>query len=252
MKNRYGNFIGGKYLYVHTDIGEPYYPTFINRSLGTLTPFAPRTDEKFEYTSNQGGMWGLNATFEFPKRNNRTFNATGLTDELDSLYLTDITPWTTKTVNISRFANRSARVVFRQIVLKDYIGNVGATDGYIDFIQVSGTNYGFEATTESFETTTTNSYLTDYSSLTWTTMASTATRDRFSRANVISIAGVGTSSNGNFAIRSNYLTAFGEAPNHTMWLRSPVVSLGATPTLSFRYAWPDYTTSFVFIYLDLQ
>lgn len=250
MRNRYGNFIGGKYLYVQNDVGNPNFPTYINRSLGTLTPFAPQTDTDFEYTSNEGGMWGLNGTFEFPKRNNRTFNTTGLTDELDSLYLTDITPWTTKTVNISRFANRSARVVFRQVVLRTYLGNFGSTDGYLDFIQVSGTNYGFEATAESFETTTTNSYLTDYSSLAWTAMASTATRDRFSRANVVNI--VGSSSNGNFAVRSNYNTTWGELYNHTMWLRSPVVSLGASPTLSFRYAWPDFTTTIVFIYLDLQ
>lgn len=251
MRNRYGNLIGGKYYYTQVEIGDNYPPTYINRALGTLTPNAPQTDTTFEYNSREGGMWGLSSTFEFPKRNNRAFTRPGLTPELDCV--NDLTPfatWTQRTVNISRFANLSARVVLRISLLKDWTGNMNNTDAYIDFIQVSGTSYGFESTAESFETTTTNSYLTAYSSLSWTAMASTATRDRFSRANVVTATGT-SSSNGNFGIRTNYIPSYSELPNHTMWLRSPVIALGASPTLSFRY-WTDSSGDFIFTYLDLQ
>lgn len=256
MRNRYGNFIGGKYFYPQNEIGTPYWSTYVNRSAWSLIPNFPVSDARFDYTSKEGGMWGIKSAFEFSKLDNRSIPSTGLTEALDSTWFPGTQgQWIAKdlqsrTINLSRYANRSVRLVFRASILRDYIGNIGASDMYIDKISVSGITYGFEASAESFQTTTTNSYSIDYNNLTWTTMASTATRDRFSRANVVNT--IGASSNGNFAVRTNYNSTWGELPDHTMWLRSPVITLGANPILSFEYYLDIGGTNIIFTYLDLQ
>lgn len=258
MTNRYGNFRNGKYLFVHADwvvgqIGEKY-PGY--RSDGSLMPELPKTDTKFDYSGISGGIWDLSSTYQFPKNNNRTTQI-GLTDPLHvSLIVQDYVTYTQNTVNISRYPNRSARVVF-QYLLKG--SPATPADGIIDAINISGTTYGFEASGENWQTTTTNAQGTPYQSLAWTTIASTRTRDRFARSNTTTIIanafgpGAIPQVNGNFGLVTTYDTVYGEPPYHMTWIRSPVVSLGASPTLSYQYfnVYSNFESA-IYTYLDLQ
>ncbi len=258
MSNRYGNFKDGKYILVHADwtvgqIGDRYAGY---RSQDSLMPELPKDDTKFDYSGISGGIWDLTATNQFPKNNNRTVQ-TGLTNPLHvSITSNQFVAYELNTVDISRYANRSARVVF-QYQLKGFPPT--PADGIIDRINISGTTYGFEASGENWETTTTNAQGTPYELLSWTTIASTRTRNRFARSNtttiIESVFGPGAipQTNGNFGLVSTYDTVYGEPPYTSAWIRSPVVSLGATPTLSYYYFnLYSYFDSCIFTYLDLQ
>lgn len=255
MRNRYGNFITGKYNYVQSDSTTIYTYSGPTRSIGSLQVNSAQDDRKFDYTSYQGGFWGINSSFEFPKIKNKTYtNTTGLTDVIDCLASPSFASWSSRNVDISRFANRSARIVFRYSQLNR--PNFPLTDDiYIDSIAISsGTpTYGFETTGDNFQTTTSEAYLTEYRDLTWTTVASTRGRNLFARANTRPLT-FGTSGNGNFGIVTTYDTTYNELVNKTMWLRSPVVSFGASPTFItyFYYIPVGYDTSLLFTYLDLQ
>lgn len=225
---------------------EPYY-----RSFDSLMPELPEDDTKFNYTGVGGGMWDLRSTQQFPSNRNRTYT-TGLTGALDTTFQEQPINFgfNQRTVNISRYANRSARVVFQFILIDQFV----FTDSYLDSISVSGTTYTFDSTTESWQTTTTNVQGTAYESLAWTTMASTATRNRVYRANTdLLFGGSYPAPSGFFSVGSAYDTIYGEPQNHTMWIRSPVVSLGANPTLSYYYFHSSDNLRVVFYtYLDLQ
>lgn len=258
MSNRYGNLINGKYTFVHADwqvgqLGERY-PFY--RANESLMPELPKTDTKFDYSGINGGIWNLSSTHQFPKNNNRTTQS-GLTDPLHvSLIVNQYVSYTQNIVNISRYPNRSARVVF-QYLLK---GNPPIpADGIIDAINISGTTYGFEVSGENWQTTTTNAQGTPYQSLAWTTIASTRTRNRFARSNTVTIIenafgpGAIPPANGNFGLVTTYDTSYGEPAYHMTWIRSPVVSLGASPTLSYQYfnVYSNFESA-IYTYLDLQ
>lgn len=256
MTNRYGNFIGGKFYLVHADQNLGAYEDYYSyvRTEGSLMPELPADDAKFNYTGVSGGVWDLQSAYQFPKNNNRT-TTSGLTDPLH------VTSWYSigdsyvlNTVNIARYANRSARVVFR-IFQTDFTPG----DIIIDAVNVSGTTYGFESSGESWETTTSNSLGIPYPSLAWTTVASTRTRHRMARANTVATieaffgAGVIPPANGNFGLITTYDSAYGETKYHSIYLRSPVISLGANPTLSYRqFNLYSFYSGLIYTYLDLQ
>ena len=258
MKNRYGNIIGGKYHYTRSLLSETYQLSQIPPGVPSLTPRPTGNDYDYEYGSKTGGIWGIESTFTYPKNNSIRYDSsyTGLTKPVGSILAYNTAgpttgTWQSTNIDISKFANRSARVVFKFINESTPVFPY-TSPFWVDFINISGNIYGFETSAESFETSTAESYLFPYASITWSTVGTTATRPtRMYRANATTLLGQ-SAANGNFGFKATVDGTYGELTNNTIWLRSPVVALGATPTLSFSHLY-EFTVSYsTFVYLDLQ
>ena len=153
---------------------------------------------------------------------------TGLTSSL--LQLTGISAsYTQRTVDLSAYANATIRLVWRVVV--GTTGDVFQNDVQIDTIAITGesVSYDFDAGTESFETTT-NGSDTDYSTATFTALGTTTTAERWNRNS----GNTGSNNTGNLGAQSGTFYVYTETSNPVIngdyfWLRSPEITLGATP-----------------------
>lgn len=215
------------------------------RSESTFQADAPTAPTELDYTSSKG-IWNLKSTNQFRKKTSRTIT-TGLSYELIRLKGTN-DAWTQRTLDISRFANQSARVVFRYIN-KDG-GELG--DLQLDLINVSGTSYSFETVSESFQTNTTNNSY--YESITsWSTITVTTTAGRWN-VDTTGTPTAGTArtdaAGGSYYVYAE-TSGIGAAEDYNFWLRSPIVALGSSPTLSFYEARTGSTIGELYVYLEL-
>lgn len=235
-KSRYGSLSGGRRQLLSN------YSDFKSKS--SLQADNPQTPINLDYTSGQG-VWDLSSTTQFPKNVNREISL-GLTPELLQVKDTN-NAWSQRTVNISRYANRTARVVFRYI--NDLSGELG--DIQLDLINLSGNSYSFENVGHSFETSTTN--VSSYSLVSWTNIAVATTAGRWN----VDTAGTPTANtartdaaDGTYYVYAE-TSSPGNSKDYNFWLRSPSVNLGANPTLTFYEARNGSTIGELYVHLEL-
>ena len=236
MKGRYGGYTGGKkrLLFDYTAL----------KSESAFQADGAILANKFDYTSGKG-FWSLRSTNQFPKAVSKTFTS-GLTSELFTIKNQN-NAWTQRTIDISRYANKTARAVFRYI----NTNNSEIADLQLDLIALSATSYGFENTGESFETTTTDTK--NYSSATWTAVSVATTNGRWNAdtggtptTNAARIDAAG----GTYYVYAE-TSGIGIVDEYNFWLRSPAVSLGASPTFTFYEARAGSGTGNLYVYLDI-
>jgi hypothetical protein len=244
MYSRFGKYTGGqKYALV-----DPNLPGLTSESGINYYKYEYTNFFNFEYT-NLKGMWDLSTTNMFPKPESKIVTS-GLTEPLFVKGSNWITPdeqsYIQYTLDISRYRNKSARVVFR------LDNNTFTTADYqVDLVNISGTSYSFENTGHNWQTSTNNAIRYDLA--TWATLAVGTTNGRWN----VDTGGTPTVGAANTAAAGGTYYVYAETTNtstvtsYFMWLRSPVIALGATPTLSFylcRFANGPYFT----VHLDVQ
>lgn len=247
MKSRYGNYIGGKRPLM---IDYTYWDMVSSSSkFIPISEFYDKvfSDTDYDYTYGKG-VWGLTSTMDFVKTDSKVTQS-GLTGPLFSVGPTwdaSEQSYIQYTIDIARYVNKSARVVFKL----DINGASGSSDYQLDLINVSGTSYSFENVTHSFQTTTAHTRL--YEQATWTNVAVATTNARWN----VDTGGTPSGAASTSAAGGTYYI-FGNSigtplyQNYRMWLRSPVVSLGATPTLSF-YLCRFVAGPYLSVHLDIQ
>lgn len=234
MKGRYGGYTGGKkrLLYDYTAL----------KSESAFQADGAVLANNFDYTAGKG-FWSLRSTNQFPKAANKTF-ASGLTSELFTVKSQN-NAWTQRTINVSRYANRTVRAVFRYINKN----NSEIADLQLDLVVLSGTTYSFENTGESFQTTTTDTR--GYLSATWTNVAVATTNGRWNAdtgGTPTTNAARTDAAGGTYYV---YAESSGTSSNYNFWLRSPAVALGASPTFTFYEARAGSGTGELYVYLDI-
>ena len=128
-------------------------------------------------------------------------------------------------------------------------------DLQLDLINLDGTAYSFEANATGWETTTSSTSITDYSSVSWTSVATATSSGRWNRD------GFGTGSSGtgltSGASGSYYLYAeasgSGSTAGYDFLLRGPQVTLGNDPDFTFyeaRYS-SNSTMGTLKVYLEV-
>lgn len=245
MISRYGRYSGGqRKALVETAIGNELIlsDSALRYYNYNVIPF-----DSFEYTQCKG-IWDISTPEMFPKPESKVVTS-GLTYPLFAKGYDWTSPeqaYIQYTINIARYANKSARVVFR------FDNNGFNTSDYqIDLVNVSGTSYDFENTGHSWQTTTTSTI--NYSAATWSTLAVGTTNGRWN----VDTAGTPTVGAANTAAASGSYYVYAESTgmstttNYFAWLRSPVIALGATPTLSF-YLCRFVSGPYITVYLDIQ
>jgi len=238
-KSRYGSFRTGK----NRIIGD-----FVTlKSPSTIQADPPSSATNFDYTASQG-IWSLNSTVQFPKRENFVveIGTSTLSYELFGIKNSN-NAWVQRTVNLSKFANKTGRVVFRYI--NDDGGELG--DLQLDLIVISGTSYSFENVTHSFQTSTTS--VKSYSSVIWANLAVATTNGRW---NVRTGATPTTNTSRSDAAGGTYFvyaetSGIGSARDYNFWLRSPSLSFGSSPSLTFYEARNGSTIGELYVYVEL-
>jgi hypothetical protein len=237
MSGRYGGYTGGKKR-ILTD-----FTTL--KSESALQADASVVANNFDYTSGKG-IWSLRSTNQFPKAVNRPIASSGLTPELFTIK-GQSNAWTQRTINITRYANKTSRVVFRYINKNES----EVADLQLDLIVLSGTTYSFENISESFQTTTTDTK--SYSSATWTNIAVATTNGRWN----VDTGGTPTTNAARTDAAGGTYYVYAETTGTTttsdynFWLRSPAVALGASPTFTFYEARAGASTGELYVYLDI-
>ncbi len=142
--------------------------------------------------------------------------------------------WSQRTVDISDYAWAQVYLVFH------YTNGAAGFRGDIqlDDINLDGTTYGFESDVESFETTSGDP--STYDAVTWAALTTaTSGSGKFLRDS----GGTGSSNTG-LAVGANsstfYVYAETSSPanvlGYNFWLRSPLVTLSGSPTLTYYEA----------------
>jgi len=219
-KSRFGGFRVGKKRILND---------WDNRKSNSSNASAPATVLDLDYSTAQG-IWNLNSTVQFSKQSLSSIPL-GLST---SLFQTSgvLDAWSEKTVDISSYATKTVRLVFKYTM----IGANFTSDIQLDNINIDGNIYSFENTGESWQTS--GSGETDYSSVTWSNVAVATTGGRWN-----SDTG-GTPSNGtartDAASGSYYVYAETSSPGNVVgfvfWLRSPEIILDSSPTLTYYEA----------------
>ena len=173
------------------------------------------------------GIWDIPAIYD--SKTSGPEYALGLTDSLLTVSGTN-DAWTQQTVDISSYAGATARLVFRY-----QNGNSFTGDIQLDQIDFDGNVYSFENQTHGFETSNADDSPT-YAGVSWASLAV----EEDNRA-VWQVDQGGTPSNNtgrtDAADGTYYVYAETSSPanvlGYNFWLRSPQITLGASPTLTF-------------------
>jgi hypothetical protein len=236
MSGRYGGYTGGKKRLLND------YTTL--KSESAIQADGAILANNFDYTSGKG-IWSLRSTNQFPKATNKIV-ASGLTSEFIRIKNQN-NAWTQRTIDISKYPNRTARAVFRYI----NTNNSEVADLQLDLIVLSGTTYSFENTGESFQTTTTDTR--SYSSATWTNVSVATTNGRWNAdtgGTPTTNAARTDAAGGTYYVYAE-TSGIGVVDDYNFWLRSPAVSLGASPTFTFYEARAGSGTGELYVYLDI-
>ena len=153
----------------------------------------------------------------------------GLSGVLDTVSgPTDV--WSQRTVDISSYGGATAYLVFEYLNGSSFTGDI-----QIDQISFGGNNYTFETTTEGFQTTSGNP--ATYDVVSWTALTTaTAGGGLFLRnSGVTPSAGTGISTGADGTTWYVYAETSSPAnvADYKFWLRSPLVTLPASPSLSY-------------------
>ena len=225
MKSRWGGFRKGRQRYSN------WWDELRTPDAASESVAAPTSPTEFDYTTAQG-IWNLNSTVQFKKGNaggSTPSYSLGLSSSLDNVTGQNAT-WSQRNVDISAYAGATVRLVFHYTNGSSYTGDI-----QLDQINLDGTTYTFESTTESFETNGGNE--STYNTVTWYQVITTySAPGRWSRDSDGTPSG-GTGLTTGAAGTSWYLYAETSSPanvtGYNFWLRSPQVTLSGSPTLSY-------------------
>lgn len=157
----------------------------------------------------------------------------GLSDSLDSISGTS-NAWSTRTVDISAYAGLFVRIVFGYTN-----GTQGTTyqgDIQLDDIRLDGTTYSFENNGHSWQTTTSDTQIANYSTASFSTLTVGTTTNRWN----VDSGGTPSGSTGRTDADAGSYYVYAEtsssAAGRGYVLRSPSVNLSSSPTLSYAVA----------------
>ena len=238
-RSRWGGFLRGKLRYT-----EDWNLLKTPESTGVPAPDSPLT---FDYTTAQG-IWNLNSTIQF-RGNGDSGGGTptytlGLSTSLDSV-TGQLDGWKQRNVNISAYAGATVRLVFHYVSGSSYTGDL-----QIDAINISGTQYSFEADTHSFEVSVSGE--ATYGSVNWQAMGTAETGGRWCRDT--GGTGSGSTARADAANGSYYIyteTSSPGYPSYNFWVRSPQITLGSSPTLTYYEARLGATIGTLNVHLDV-
>jgi len=174
----------------------------------------------------------------------------GLSSSLDSVTGTNAS-WSTRTVDISAYANEDVKLVF--VYTNGTTGTSYQGDLQLDDIRLDGTTYSFESTGHSWQTTTTNTPVANYSSASFTNVAVGTTNGRWNSdagGTPSSSTGLTTADAGTYYVYAE--TSGTSTSGHNYILRSPTVTLGSSPTLQYAEARSGGNIGTLNVYLDVQ
>ena len=172
----------------------------------------------------------------------------GLSDSLDSISGTS-DAWSTRTVDISDYAGSEVRLVFGYTN-----GSQGTSyqgDIQLDDIRLDGTTYSFENTGHSWQTTTSDTQIANYSTASFSTLSTGTTTNRWN----VDSGGTPSGSTGRTDADAGSYYVYAEtssgAAGRGYVLRSPAVTLGSSPTLSYAVARKGNNIGALNVYLDV-
>lgn len=150
-------------------------------------------------------------------------------------------------------ANIYRGATVRPVFVYTQVSSVFTADLQLDLISLDGTTYSFETNSNGFETTTTSTTASNYSSASWTAVATATTTARWNR----DTGGTGSSGTGltTAAAGSYYLYAETSSPANsagfTFILRGPEVTLGNDPDFTYYEARSGSFMGNLDVYLDV-
>jgi hypothetical protein len=199
----------------------------------------------FSYVDAQG-IWNLRSTMEFPKSNAVLTQAPSYTLGLSNSLLTisgQLDAWTQRAIDISAYAGATVRLAFGYLSGSSFTGDI-----QLDAINLDGNSYSFENTGDNFQTSVSGE--SSYSSVSWNNLATGASNGRWnvdSGGTTSSNTARTDAANGSYYV---YAETSG-VTNSYFWLRSPQITLGSSPTLSFYEARLGATIGTLDVYLDV-
>ena len=211
---------------------------------------APATILDLDY-SKSGGIWDLTSTTQFAKTDTGGGGGSaplGLSSSLLTISGQN-DAWLQRTIDISSYANSTVYLVFQ------YLNTQGTfeSDIQLDLIEIDGNTYSFENQTHSFQTSDGGDYST-YAGVTW---ANLAVEEDNRGLWQVDQGGTPSGNTGrtDAADGSYYVYAemSGNAANanYNLWLRSPEITLGSSPTLTFYEARTGADIGQLDVYLDV-
>jgi len=174
----------------------------------------------------------------------------GLSSSLDSVSGTNAS-WSTRTVDISAYANEDVKLVF--IYTNGTTGTSYQGDLQLDDIRLDGTTYSFENTGHSWETTTTDTPVANYSSASFTSLGVGTSSYRWNvdaGGTPSGSTGLTTADAGTYYVYAETSGSGTSGDNYI--LRSPTVTLGSSPTLQYAEARSGGNIGTLNVYLDVQ
>lgn len=235
-RSRFGGFFKG---------WQRYKKNWAALKSPSTTTSVPQTVQDFDYSKAQG-IWNLNSTNLFPKSTSFSLPL-GLSDPLFTISGAN-DAWTQQTINISVYAGANVRLVFRYQNGSGFSGDI-----QLDQIDLDGNVYSFENQTHSFETSSVDNSST-YAGVNWSNLTVTENLDGYWQ---VDQGGTPSGNTGrtDAANGSYYVYAETSAPadvqGYNFWLRSPVVTLSGTPTLSFFEARTGGNIGSLDVYLEV-
>lgn len=171
----------------------------------------------------------------------------GLSESLDTVSGTN-DAWSTRTVDLSGYANETIRLVFYYTNGADSFSG----DLQLDNISVDGNSYSFENTGHSWETTTTNTSV--YTSASWTTLATGVIAGQWN----VDQGGTPSTGTGRTDADAGSWYVYAETSNpadvngYGFWLRSPELTLSGSPgNLSYAEARNGANIGTLNVYVDV-
>lgn len=194
------------------------------------------------------GIWDLAAVYDSIV--SQPQYALGLTPSLLTIS-GQLNAWTQQTVDISAYASATVRLVFRYV----NTGGSFTSDIQLDLINLDGNTYSFENQTHSFETSDATNYNgIDYTSVNFQNVGVSSNLNGFwqvdSGGTPSGSTGRTDAQDGTFYIYFESSGA-GATANFTSWLRSPQITLGTTPTLTFYEARLGASIGQLDVYLEV-
>ena len=244
-RSRWGGFLRSRINY--TD----FWDTLKTVKAATLNVDAPDKITDFNYTSAQG-IWNLNSTVSLRAELPTTVPTpetpaytTGFSSSLDTITGQN-NAWLIRNVDISAYAGATVRLVFEYRNGSSFTGDI-----QLDNINIDGNVYSFESTGESFETSAAGE--TSYGTVSWNPLAVATTNARWN----VDTGGTGSGGTGrtDAADGNYYVYAETSSPanvtGYEFWLRSPQITLGSSPTLSYYEARLGAGIGTLNVYLDV-
>ena len=246
-KSRWGGFRKGRQRYTN------WWDNLRTPEAATQTIDAPTSVAEFNYTNAQG-IWNLNSTVNFRGTpgegagggGGETPSYTlGLSSSLDTVS-GQLDGWRQRTVDISAYAGATVRLVFNYTNGNSFTGDI-----QLDLINIDGNSYSFENVGHSFQTSASGE--STYAGVSWQNLATGTTNARWN----VDSGGTGSSGTArtDAADGSYYVYAETSAPanvlGYNFWLRSPQITLGGSPTLTYYETRLGASIGTLNVYLDV-